>query len=426
MLRRPCGRPMQKEAPFFMNQTLHQDAVKIVDAAISAVLPDAAVQKALAGRSFPGRVYLVAVGKAAWQMAKAALDSLDTPIEAGIVLTKYDHVKGELPRVTCYEAGHPVPDENSCRGTEAVLKLTESLTAQDTVLFLLSGGGSALFEQPRTTLAEMQDVTRQLLACGADIVEMNTLRKRLSGVKGGRFAAHCAPAAVEAIVLSDILGDPLDMIASGPAAPDMSTCEQAKKIVDKYQLKMSDAARACLDEETPKQLDNVHTQIIGSVRMLCKAAGEACETLGYEPVFLTDRLDCEAREAGRFLADILQSHAANGKRMAFLAGGETVVHLTGKGLGGRNQEIALAAAAGLAGLNAAVFSVGSDGTDGPTDAAGGYADGDTAAELKSKGMEVAAVLADNDAYHALKAVDGLIVTGPTGTNVNDVAVALLG
>ena len=274
-----------------MNQTLHQDAMKIVDAAISAVLPDAAVQKALAGRSFPGRVYLVAVGKAAWQMAKAALDSLDTPIEAGIVLTKYDHVKGELPRVTCYEAGHPVPDENSCRGTEAVLKLTESLTAQDTVLFLLSGGGSALFEQPRTTLAEMQDVTRQLLACGADIVEMNTLRKRLSGVKGGRFAAHCAPAAVEAIVLSDILGDPLDMIASGPAAPDMSTCEQAKKIVDKYQLKMSDAARACLDEETPKQLDNVHTQIIGSVRMLCKAAGEACETLGYEPVFQTERLD---------------------------------------------------------------------------------------------------------------------------------------
>ena len=171
-----------------MNQTLHQDAMKIVDAAISAVLPDAAVQKALAGRSFPGRVYLVAVGKAAWQMAKAALDSLDTPIEAGIVLTKYDHVKGELPRVTCYEAGHPVPDENSCRGTEAVLKLTESLTAQDTVLFLLSGGGSALFEQPRTTLAEMQDVTRQLLACGADIVEMNTLRKRLSGVKGGRFS----------------------------------------------------------------------------------------------------------------------------------------------------------------------------------------------------------------------------------------------
>ena len=294
------------------------------------------------------------------------------------------------------------------------------------MLFLLSGGGSALFEQPRTTLAEMQDVTRQLLACGADIVEMNTLRKRLSGVKGGRFAAHCAPAAVEAIVLSDILGDPLDMIASGPAAPDMSTCEQAKKIVDKYHLKRSDAARACLDEETPKQLDNVHTQIIGSVRMLCKAAGEACETLGYEPVFLTDRLDCEAREAGRFLADILQSHAASGKRMAFLAGGETVVHLTGKGLGGRNQEIALAAAAGLAGLNAAVFSVGSDGTDGPTDAAGGYADGDTAAELKAKGMEVAAVLADNDAYHALKAVDGLIVTGPTGTNVNDVAVALLG
>ena len=408
-----------------MNAGLHADAQQIIRQAITAVLPDTAVQRALMGRSFPGQVFLIAVGKAGWQMARAALDCLTAPFAGGIVLTKYDHVKGELPGVTCYEAGHPVPDENSCRGTEAVLRLTADLQSTDTVLFLLSGGGSALFEKPRTSLAEMQDVTRQLLACGADIVEINTLRKRLSGVKGGRFAAHCAPAAVEAIILSDVLGDTLDMIASGPAAPDTSTCAQAQRIAEKYQLRLSDAAWACLAEETPKMLLNVHTQIIGSVRALCTAAGDVCKALGYRTIFLTDRLDCEAREAGRFLAAIARSHAGRGERLAFLAGGETVVHVTGKGLGGRNQELALAAAEGLAGLNAAVFSVGSDGTDGPTDAAGGYADGDTLAALQAQGLCLAEVLADNDAYHALQAVEGLLMTGPTGTNVNDVAVALV-
>ena len=177
---------------------------------------------------------------------------------------------------------------------------------------------------------------------------------------------------------------------------------------------------------SPKQLDNVTTQITGSVRQLCAAAARECAALGYEPVLLTDQLDCEAREAGRFLADILRTHAGCGKPLAFIAGGETVVRLTGKGLGGRNQELALAAAPGIAGISgAAVFSVGSDGTDGPTDAAGGYVDADTDAALKAAGLDVYAVLRDNDAYHALQAVGGLVVTGPTGTNVNDVAAALL-
>ena len=184
---------------------------------------------------------------------------------------------------------------------------------------------------------------------------------------------------------------------------------------------------ACLGKETPKVLDNVRSQIIGSVRELCRAAAEEAKKLGYEPVYLTDLLTCEARDAGSFLASILRSHADDGKKLAYLAGGETVVHLTGKGLGGRNQELALSAAAGLAGLsNACVISVGSDGTDGPTDAAGGYADGETLAALKAAGLELHEVLADNDAYHALQKVDGLIVTGPTGTNVNDVAVGLIG
>ena len=407
-----------------MDQKLRQDADAIIRAAIAAVLPDEAVRRALKGRHFPGRVLLVAAGKAAWQMARAAVEALG-PVDAGVVVTKYGHVQGQLPGVICYEAGHPVPDENSFRATQAALDLVAGAKETDTVLFLLSGGGSALFEKPLIPGGELQDITQQLLACGADIVEMNTIRKRLSAVKGGRFALACAPARVYSIVLSDILGDPLDMIASGPAVPDRSTCAQAQAIAETYGLRLSGAARACLQQETPKALDNVETHITGSVRELCAVAAAACGQLGYQPVLLTDHLDCEAREAGRFLADIARTHAGRGQATAYLAGGETVVRLTGHGLGGRNQELALAAAPGLAGLPAAVFSVGSDGTDGPTDAAGGYVDGDTAAALAARGLDAGAVLADNDAYHALQAVDGLIVTGPTGTNVNDVAVVLV-
>lgn len=410
-----------------MNPKLHEDAVHIVTSAIDAVKPDAAVRRALHGMTFPGRVFLVAVGKAGWQMAHAALQCLPTPPAQGIVVTKYGHVTADLPGIRCMEAGHPVPDENSFAAAQAVLDMTANLSPTDTVLFLLSGGGSALFEKPLVPGAELQSITRQLLACGADIVEMNTIRKRLSAVKGGRFAAHCAPAQVQTIVLSDILGDPPDMIASGPTVPDLSTCDEALKIVQKYDLQLSPAARDCLGSETPKHLDNVNMQIIGSVRELCSAAAAQCRALGYEPLYLTDRLDCEAREAGRFLAAIARSHTADGKKLAFIAGGETVVRLTGSGLGGRNQEIALAAAENLSGLsNAAVISVGSDGTDGPTDAAGGYADGGTQATLASAGWNIADALRQNDAYHALQSVNGLVHTGPTGTNVNDVAIALVG
>ena len=294
------------------------------------------------------------------------------------------------------------------------------------MLFLLSGGGSALFEAPLVPQDELQRITQSLLSCGADIVEMNTIRKRLSAVKGGRFAQHCAPARVCSIVLSDIIGDPLDMIASGPAYPDSSTCADARRIADKYALPLSAEAAGCLDKETPKELNNVHTVITGSVRELCSAAAAACRELGYEPMTLTDSLDCEAREAGAFLAAVARSHQSTGRSLAFLAGGETVVHLTGKGKGGRNQELALAAAPALDGLaGAAVFSAGSDGTDGPTDAAGGYVDGGTRDTLARQGVRIYDVLRQNDAYTALKACDGLIVTGATGTNVNDVAVLLI-
>ena len=406
---------------------LRQDADAIIQAAITAAQPDEAVRKALEGRDFgSGRVVLVAAGKGAWQMANAASLILGSRIDTGIVITKYDHSKGPIANFTIREAGHPIPDENSFTATQQALDLVSGLTAQDTVLFLLSGGGSALFEKPLIPAADLEELTHNLLVCGADIVEINTLRKRFSGVKGGRFAQLCAPAHVVSIVLSDILGDPLDMIASGPAYPDSSTCAQAKEIVQKYHLPMTEQMLALLEQETPKALDNVETQITGSVRELCAAAAAACEALGYEPMILTDCLCCEAREAGSMLASIARTHARDGKNLAFLMGGETVVHLRGKGLGGRNQEIALSAALGIEELsNALVFSVGSDGTDGPTDAAGGIADGETAQLMRQKGVDAVKSLNDNDAYHALGAVGGLIKTGATGTNVNDVTVLLL-
>ena len=407
--------------------SVHSDAHTIIEAALAACRPDAAVRRALEGRDFPATgVYLVAIGKAAWQIAACAAEVLGSRLNAGVVITKYGHSMGPIPRCTIWEGGHPVPDENSFRGTEAAMELVQGLDRGDQVVFLVSGGGSALFESPLISGEELADLTKALLAGGADIVEMNTVRKRLSAVKGGRFAQLCAPAQVYAVVLSDILGDPLDMIASGPACADRTTCAQARAVAEKYHLSLSPQAAGLLDRETPKVLTNVETVITGSVRELCAAAAKACGDLAYRPQILTDRLCCEAREAGSFLASIARSHQDAAESLAFLAGGETVVHLTGDGLGGRNQELALAAAPGIAGMaDTVIFSLGSDGTDGPTDAAGGLVDGGTMARLREAGLSVHDVLARNDAYHALAAVDGLIRTGPTGTNVNDVAVVLL-
>ena len=223
--------------------TLREDANRIIQDSIQAAMPDSAVRRALERHSFgPGRLLLVAAGKGGWQMAKAAYDLLGDQIQDGVVITKYDHAKGPIGGLRIFEAGHPVPDENSFSATQAAIELVKDLSAKDTVLFLLSGGGSALFERPLIPPEELTGLTKQLLACGADIVEMNTVRKRLSAVKGGRFAELCAPAQVFSIVLSDIIGDPLDMIASGPAYPDQSTCAQALEIVERYGLKLSGQA----------------------------------------------------------------------------------------------------------------------------------------------------------------------------------------
>ena len=407
--------------------TLHDDALLIARRAIDAAMPDAAVRRALAAhRDFldaPGRLILVAVGKAAWTMARAAWDK--AVFDGGVIVTARGCAHGPVGNAAIIEAGHPIPDEMSILGAETALERVRGLTEHDRVLFLLSGGGSALFEKPLIAPDELARVTDCLLRSGADIVAINTIRKRLSAVKGGRFALACRPARVLSRVLSDVLGDPLDMIASGPAAPDTSTSREALALAGRYALPLSDAARACLARETPKALDNVESEIIGSVSLLCASAADTARALGYEPLLLTDRLDCEAREAGAFLAAMAKTHAGRGRR-AFILGGETVVHVRGRGLGGRNQELALAAAGGLNGLNAALMSVGSDGRDGPTDAAGGCVDGASLERCRAAGVDIAAALADNDAYHALDRIGALIRTGPTGTNVGDLTVLLIG
>lgn len=408
--------------------SLYQDAKHIMDQALLSALPDTAVQKALSDLNLndDGRVVLIAIGKAAWQMAKAALDALGERVDSGVVITKHDHSMGDLPRVEVYEAGHPVPDEDTIVATRAALQAVSGLSEKDTVLFLVSGGGSALFEDPVVSLEELKDITGQLLAAGCDIVETNTIRKRLSKVKGGRFAQVCSPARVFSIVLSDILGDPLDMIASGPAYADSSTGEDARDIIKRYNLNLRERAMAAMAEETPKSLSNVTTKVTGSVTQLCASAAQTAKELGYEPLVLTASLRCEAREAGAFLGAMAEYHQHTDKSLAFICGGETVVRLVGDGLGGRNQEIALAAVPYLAASrDTCLFSLGSDGTDGPTDAAGGLVDHTTAKKFKDKGLDDRALLANNDAYLALKAVDALIMTGPTGTNVNDVTVLLI-
>ena len=408
-------------------RNIRDDARLIKKEAIERAMPDNAVKAALEAVSLPETVYLAAIGKAAYQMAKAACVCLGGRVSGGVVITKYDHAGSDLPEnIQVFEAGHPVLDENSVFATGRALELAHSLTPKDTLIFLVSGGGSALFESPLVPLDELQAINRQLLASGADIKEMNTIRKRLSAVKGGRFAEACGGAHIIAIILSDIIGDPLDMIASGPACPDSTTAADAEAIIAKYGLKLSENALALMKKETPKRLDNVDTIVTGSVAQLCASASDTAKRLGYRPVVLTASLCCEAKEAGSFLASVAQYHKEPSEPVAFIAGGETVVRITGSGLGGRNQELALSAAQGISGIdNVCVFSVGSDGTDGPTDAAGGIVTGETASQLSALGISIPDVLKNNDSYNALKAADGLILTGPTGTNVNDLCCLLI-
>ncbi len=407
--------------------TIKQDAETIIQQVIHSSLPDTAVKNELKKIDLGnGNVYVVSIGKAGWTMAEAVQEILGKRITKGICITKYGHVKEEIPEIVCYEAGHPVTDQNSIASTQKVIDLVQECTKEDTILFLISGGGSALFEKPLIPFEEYQDVNQQLLNCGADIKEVNTVRKHLSAVKGGRFAQLCAPAKIECIILSDVLGDEVDSIASGPACADSSTSEDAFHIIEKYQLNVSKKAEEVLRLETPKQIDNVHTKIIGSVKILCKEAEKVCTQLGYKTEVWKTDLSCEAKDAGEYFAKKAKEHYNDSKSYALIAGGETVVHVTGNGKGGRNQEMALACADGILGFeNVCFFSVGSDGTDGPTDAAGGIVTGKTKEKLAAENISLLDKLNEHDSYNALKMCDGLVITGPTGTNVNDFSVLLV-
>lgn len=411
--------------------TLREDASIIIKESINAVLPEAAVIKALEKKEFSGNVVVIAIGKAAWNMANATKSVLGDKISRGLVVTKYEHSRGVIEGFEIIEAGHPLPDENSVKGASKALDLVSNLTEVDHVILLISGGGSALFEKPMqgVTLEDLMDITNQLLSCGAGIVEINTIRKHLSAVKGGRFALECGKANIYSIVLSDVIGDRLDSIASGPAYPDSSTSEEALRIADKYKLQISDDLREALSIETPKIVNNCETIITGSVSALCEAAAETAEKLGYTPMLISTTLDCEAKEAGRFLAamarEIKQGKSNFKPPCAIIVGGETVVRIVGDGKGGRNQELALSAAMGIEGLEDIIlFSVGSDGTDGPTDAAGGMVDGATVNRMRASNILPEVYLDNNDSYNALMASGDLVITGSTGTNVNDLIVLL--
>lgn len=413
---------------------VRNDAEIIMKESIAAVLPEAAVIKALNQKHFNNDVIIVAIGKAAWNMAKAASDILGEIVKKGIVVTKYNHSKGDINNCEIIEAGHPLPDKNSMLGAAKALELVSGISDRTEILFLISGGGSALFEKPLegVSLEDIINITSQLLKSGADIVEINTIRKHLSEVKGGRFAQKCGNSKIYAIVLSDVIGDKLDAIASGPAYPDSTTSQEAIDIINKYNIDISDSVLNALKKETPKVVENCETRISGNISELCNSAAASAKKLGYSPFILSTSIACEAKEAGKFLASVareIKNESKNsfvpGPPCAIIVGGETVVHLQGTGEGGRNQETALSAALGMEGLdNTVFFSLGSDGTDGPTDAAGGIVDGKTVERMRQNSINPIEYLENNNSYFALKASGDLIITGATGTNVNDIMVIL--
>ncbi|MFN6992021.1 MAG: glycerate kinase [Fervidobacterium sp.] len=384
------------------------------------------------------RIILISIGKAAWTMAHAAYYVLlenGVRIHSGIVITKYKHSKGMIGAFEIYEAGHPLPDKNTLLATQRVLEITSCLSKNDLVLFLLSGGGSSLFEFPdeRITLKEIVEITDQLLKKGANIFEINTIRKRLSKVKGGKFAQHVYPGKIISLILSDVIGDRLDIIASGPTYPDSSTFDDVINITKKYNLVLSKDILEVLKVKAPDSIDNVENRIIGNVRFACQEAKKITERMGYHSFILTTSLNCEAKEAGKFLAaiakEIYYSSVSNEiirKPVAIIAGGETVVKVNGNGKGGRNQELALAFAIEIEGLkDTALCSFGTDGTDGPTDAAGGIVDGETCQKIRKSGLRPEEFLLNNDSYNALKIADSLLITGPTGTNLNDIVILIV-
>jgi glycerate 2-kinase len=390
------------------------------------------------------RISVIGAGKASAAMAQAMEEILGERLGSGIVVTKYGHSL-PLDKVEVIEGGHPVPDEAGFEGARNMVRFLERRDEKDLVFFLISGGGSALLPHPYDglTLEDLKTLTKILLEAGANIHEINTLRKHLSKIKGGRLAKIASPATLISLVLSDVIGDDLDSIASGPTVPDPSTFEDCLAVLEKYHISKkipADAMKILQKgvrgevDETPKPGDpffeRTHNLIIGSNIMAVRAAAKKAEELGYNPLVLSTFIEGETRDVARVHAAIAKEILSSGnpvsKPACVLSGGETTVTIRGKGKGGRNQEFVLAAAQDIAGMeNVVIMSAGTDGTDGPTDAAGAVADGKTVDRARESGMDPARFLTENDSYPFFKALDDLIITGPTYTNVMDLRIMLV-
>lgn len=434
-----------------MSEQHCQAARDVLAAALAAAAPHTAVQRHLSrdgGRLIAngavydlasyGRVWVVGAGKASGAMAVAVEHLLGGRVDGGLVVVK-DGYAAPTTRIALREAGHPVPDARGLAATAEMLSLLRDLRADDLLLVLLSGGGSALLEQPvpGVDLAALQATTDLLLRAGAAIGQVNMVRKHLSRVKGGGLARATIPATALALVLSDVIGDPLDVIASGPLAPDPTTYADAGAVLARHDLwgRVPSPVAAHLQAglagrvpETPKPGDpafaRVHHLVIGNNALAAEAAVARARTLGFNTLLLSTYVEGEAREVGRVLAALareLAHHEQPLRRPACVVlGGETTVTMRGTGLGGRNQEAALGAIAGLAGLrDVLLLSAATDGGDGPTDAAGAWADGTSLARATARGLDPQDYLARNDAFHFFAALNDLLHTGPTLTNVND-------
>lgn len=437
---------------------MRADAASIFGAAVAAVDAQECVKRfvKLQGRTLRiggvdydlesfERVLVIGTGKASPRMGVALEEELGDRISDGVINTKYAHAE-PLRRIRTVECGHPVPDEAGVEGTRQILAALEGADERTLVICLISGGGSALMPAPSEgiTLQEKQDTTRLLLECGANIVELNAVRKHLSRVKGGGLARAAFPATVVSLMLSDVIGDPMDVIASGPTVPDTSTFKTCAEIFQKYEVsnRLPEAVRARLEAgaageipETPKPGDAVlqrcHNVIVGSNGLAVAAAADRARDLGYNTLVLSTRLEGEAREVAHVYSaigkEILTSGAPVAVPACVIAGGETTVTVQGSGKGGRNQELVLAGAMHLSGWEGTVlFSGGTDGTDGPTDAAGAIADAETINRAESAGLSAIESLKNSDSYHFFKPLGDLVMTGPTGTNVADVAFVMVG
>ena len=438
-------------------ESMRQHALEIFQAALKAVDPIEAVlryvkrvddglqvgEHRFAFKDYD-RILVVGAGKAGAPMARALENLLGDRITDGVIVVKEGHGM-QLGHVRIHEASHPVPDERGIKGAEEILALVKDAGERDLVLCLISGGGSALLVAPAegVTLEDKQEVTRLLLACGADIHEINTIRKHLSRAKGGGLARFAYPAAVVSLILSDVIGDDLNVIASGPAVPDTSTFADTRQVLEKYGIwdRVPAAVQSRIDqglkgdiEDTPKAGDAVfercYSELVGTNLQALKAAGLKSEDLGYRTLILSSTVEGEAREVAKVLTAIAKEVRDSGNPLSapacILCGGETTVTIQGDGKGGRNQEFVLASALVIdGGENVVVLAGGTDGNDGPTDAAGAMADGSTLVRARAKGLDPLDFLRRNDSYHFFQTLEDLVMTGPTRTNVMDVYMLLV-